>query len=62
MDNTMTCRFEALDDDRTRYEYAFEYTRMSWVIPRLIAILYPGMYRKQGEKWMRQFKAFVERH
>jgi len=61
MDNTMRCRFVVLDDDRTRYEYEFEYTRMSWVIPKLIAILYPGMYRKQGEKWMRQFKEFVER-
>jgi hypothetical protein len=60
MDNTMKCRFIAIDDQSTRYEYEFKYTRISWVMPRLMAILFPGMYRKQGEKWMRQFKEFVE--
>lgn len=61
MDNTMKCKFIELDHQRTRYEYEFEYTRMNWVMPKLIAILFPGMYRKQGEKWMRQFKEFVEK-
>ena len=60
MDNTMKCRFVPLDDNKTRYEYEFEYTRISWVMPKLMAILFPGMFRKQGEKWMRQFKAFAE--
>jgi hypothetical protein len=27
----------------------------------LMAILFPGIYRKQGEKWMKQFKEFVEK-
>lgn len=61
MDNTMRCQFTALDKNRTRYDYEFEYTRINWVIPRLMAILFPGVYRRQGEKWMRQFKEFVER-
>lgn len=61
MDNTMKCKFIALDDHRTKYEYEFEYTRINWIMPRLMAILFPGMYRKQGEKWMRQFKEFVEK-
>ncbi len=61
MDNTMKCTFEPLGDNKTRYEYEFEYTRISWVMPKLMAILFPGMYRKQGEKWMRQFKEFVEK-
>ena len=61
MDNTMHCKFVPVDDETTRYEYAFEYTRINWFIPRLMAILFPGMYRKQGEKWMRQFKEYVER-
>ena len=61
MDNTMKCNFIGLDDGRTRYEYEFEYTRMNWLMPKLIAILFPGMYRRQGEKWMKQFKAFVEK-
>ncbi len=61
MDNTMKCEFVVLNDNLTRYEYKFEYTRISWVLPKLIAILFPGVYRKQGEKWMKQFKEFAEK-
>ena len=60
MDNTMQCRFTALDANRTRYDYAFEYTRIDWFMPKLMAILFPGVYRKQGDKWMQQFKTYVE--
>jgi len=62
MDNTMVCKFVPLDENKIRYDYEFEYTRINWVMPRLMAILFPSMYRKQGEKWMRQFKEFVETH
>lgn len=61
MDNFMRCKFTELDRNLTRYEYEFEYTRINWFMPKLMAILFPGMYRKQGEKWMRQFKEFVEK-
>ena len=60
MDNTMKVKFEAIDANTTRYHYDIEYTRINWVMPKLMAILFPGMYRKQGEKWMQQFKEFVE--
>jgi len=62
MDNTMKYNFEALNDMQTRFEYEYEYTRINWFMPKLMAILFPSMYRKQGEKWMKQFKEFVERH
>jgi len=61
MDNLMKCTFIVLDDNRTRYEYEIEYTRISWIMPKLMAILFPSMFRKQVEKWMTQFKAFVEK-
>lgn len=61
MDNTMKCTFTPVSDSTTRYDYEFEYTRVSWVVPRLMMMLFPGMFRKQGEKWMMQFKQFVER-
>lgn len=61
MDNTMKCRFTEITPQKTRYDYEYEYVRMNWVLPRLIAILFPGVYRKQGEKWMNQFKEFVEK-
>ena len=61
MDNTMKCKFIALDDNHTRYEYEYEYTRIDWVMPRLMSILFPGMYKKPAQKWLRQFKEFVEK-
>lgn len=61
MDNFMRCTFVTLDENRTRYEYEFEYTRINWIMPKLMAILFSGVYRKQGEKWMKQFKEFVEK-
>lgn len=61
MDNTMKCTFTSIGDNRTKYEYTYEYTRISWVIPKLMALLFPSMYRKQGEKWINQFKEFVEK-
>jgi hypothetical protein len=61
MDNTMKCTFVKLGKNKTRYEYEIEYTRISWVMPRLMMTLFPGLYRKQAEKWMRQFKAFAEK-
>ncbi len=60
MDNTMKCTFTALSENQTRYEYEFEYVRMT-LIPKLMGYLFPNMYKKQGEKWMKQFKEFVER-
>jgi len=62
MDNTMKCNFTELDENKTRYDYEFEYTRINWIMPRLMAILFPGVYRRQGEKWMVNFKNFVENY
>lgn len=62
MDNTMKCNFTALDESSTRYNFEFEYTRIDWLMPKLMAILFPGMYRKHGDKWMQQFKEFVEKY
>jgi len=61
MDNTMLCTFTVIDENTTRYDYEFEYTRINWLMPKLMATLFPSMYRKQGEKWMRQFKIFAEK-
>ena len=60
MDNTMRCTFTALDDNHTQYDTEVEYTRINWIMTKLMAILFPGMYRKMGQKWMDNFKAFVE--
>ena len=61
MDNYMRCKFTWLDNNKTLYESEIDYIRINWIMPRLMAILFPSMYRKQVEKWMRQFKEFVEK-
>ena len=60
MDNTMKCIFTPLSEDKTRYEMEIVYTRINWFMPRLIAVLFPSIYRKQGEKWMNNFKNLCE--
>lgn len=60
MDNTMVCKFIPDEDGGTRLEYEYEYTRVSWIRPKLMTILFPGVFKKQGDKWMSQFKIFVE--
>lgn len=61
MDNTMKCTFTALDEKTTRYETEVVYTRINWVMPRLMAILFPGMYKKPARRWMNNFKTFAEK-
>ena len=61
MDNTMLCTFIEIEPNKTEYKYEYEYTRINWVLPKLISILFPSVYRKQGDKWMIQFKEFVEK-
>lgn len=61
MDNTMKCIFTPLSENQTRYEAEIEYTRINWIMPRLMAILFPGMYRKPAQRWMNNFKEFVEK-
>ena len=60
MDNTMICRFTKLEDGSTRYDTDVVYTRINWVMPRLMAILFPSMYKKPAQKWLENFKRFVE--
>ncbi|WP_421763125.1 SRPBCC family protein [Ekhidna sp.] len=61
MDNTMKCTFTKLRDGQTRYATEVVYTRIDWVMPRLISILFPGMYKKPARRWMENFKSFVEK-
>ena len=61
MDNTMKCTFIEIGPEKTEYKYECVYTRINWFLPKLIAILFPSMYKKQGNKWMKQFKEFVEK-
>ncbi|MFK8046541.1 MAG: SRPBCC family protein [Crocinitomicaceae bacterium] len=55
MTNTQTSRFEKLEDNKTRYISEVEYTQFNGLMPKLMAKLFPGMFKKQSEKWMKQF-------
>lgn len=61
MVNTMSCRFKAIDTRTTRLEQEIHYTQFNGFLPKLLAKLFPGMFRKQVQKWLDQFKNFVEK-
>ena len=60
MDNTLKTSFTPINGSQTEYKTEGEYTRINWVMPRLMAILFPSMFRKQAYKWMKNFKQFAE--
>ena len=60
MSNTMSNRFESIDENKSRWIADVEYTRFSGLIPKLLASLFPGMFKKQTQKWLSQFKVFAE--
>ncbi len=61
MVNTMTNRFVELEDGRTRYDAFVEYTQFNGFMPKVMAFLMPGVFRKQTLKWLFQFRDFAER-
>lgn len=60
MVNLMTNRFQALGENQTRWEAEIEYIQFNGFMPKLMATLMPGMFRKQTQKWLDQFKQFAE--
>ena len=61
MVNTMSCRFKNMDSDRTRFEQEIHYTKFNGFAIKLMVKLFPGMFKKQVQKWLDQFKVFVEK-
>ena len=60
MTNTQTTRFEKISDKVTRFISEVEYTQFNGLMPKLLSKLFPGMFKKQSQKWMDQFKRFAE--
>lgn len=60
MTNTQTTRFRSIDDGKTQYISEVEYTQFNGFVPKLMAKFFPGMFKKQSQKWMDQFKNFAE--
>ena len=60
MVNNMSNHFKALGDDKTEWVANLEYTKLNGFLPKLMAFIMPGMFRKQTQKWLNQFKTFAE--
>jgi len=61
MVNTMRSRFTSLGENRTKYVAEIEYSKFSGLVPKLMALLMPAVFKKQVQKWLNQFKAFAEK-
>lgn len=61
MTNTMANRFSEIEPGKTRWEAEIEYTIFKGIIPKLLSRFMPGMFKRQTQKWLDQFKAFAER-
>ena len=59
--NTMRNRFTALDEQKTRWEANIEYSELKGFMIKIMGFFFPGMFKKQTQKWLNQFKAFAER-
>ena len=60
MTNNMKNSFKELAPDKTRWEAEIEYTEITHIMAKLMSWIMPGMYKRQTQKWMDQFKAFAE--
>ncbi len=60
MVNIMSNYFTALGTDKTKWEVVIEYTKFIGFFPKLMALLMPGVFKKQTQKWLDQFKKFAE--
>ena len=61
MSNMMTNRFEKIDDNATRYTADIDYIKIKAFMPKLIFKLFPSLPKKQTQKWLDNFKDYVER-
>ena len=61
MVNDMTTRFTRIDSNNTKVETMVGYTKFNHIIPKIMALIMPGMFRKQSQKWLDQFKIFAEK-
>ncbi len=60
MDNTMRCVFTSLDENRTQYVSEIEYLEFRGVMIKIMAFLFPSFFKNQVQKWLNNFKIFVE--
>ena len=58
--NTMHVKFTALDENLTQYDSEILYTKFKGLVINLMVKIAPGLFRKQVQIWLKQFKTYVE--
>lgn len=53
-------KINAIHTIHTLYISGVEHTKFIGFVPKLKAKVFPGLSKKQSEKWMNQFKVFAE--
>jgi len=61
MTNTMSNRFTPINPNQTRMQTDIHYTKFNGFMPKMMALLMPGVFKNQTQKSLDNFKAFVER-
>ena len=60
MDNTMRSTFTEIDPKKTRYDAEIHYTAFRGFVVKTMVFLFPSVFKKQVQKWLDNFKVFVE--
>jgi len=59
--NTMIARFKELPGEHTLYVTGVGFMKTKGLMPKLMSVFTSNMIKKQNQKWVDQFKAFVEK-
>ncbi len=59
-DNTMKSSFKVINDNTTLLESEIDYTAFRGFLIKVMAFLFPGMFKKQVQKWLNNLKAYAE--
>jgi hypothetical protein len=61
MSNTQCSRFISIGKNKTKYISEVEYIKFNGILIKALAMVFPGKFKSQSQKWMNQFKAFAEK-
>jgi hypothetical protein len=53
--------FTSLGANETRYDAEIHYTKFKGFVVKVMVFLFPSFFKKQVQKWLNNFKIFVEK-
>ena len=59
-ENLMSSTFQELAPNSTLFESEVEYTALNGFMVKAMAFIAPGIFKKQVQKWLDQFKVYAE--